>query len=212
MAVYLNLDLLAWLVLVYVPARSITFVAYTVVATTAFVRIPSGAIAANAVGHCVRQMMRWLNAHYDSRARVHSRLGVHSWCVSHRLLVHWLLHRHSMGLAHHGLSVHWLTCHSRLSIHRLSVHWLTCHSRLSIHRLSVHWLACHSRLHTWLAIHRLPHARLHARLPVRRLTHRLAHWCTHHTRLHSWLHTRLHAGLHARLHARLHVRLLSRIT
>ena len=191
-AVYLNLDLLAWLVLVYVPARSITFVAYTVVATTAFVRIPSGAIAANAVGHRVRQMMRWLNAHYDSRTGVHSRLGVHSWCVSHRLLVHWLLHRHSMGLAHHGLSVH----------------WLTCHSRLSIHRLSVHWLACHSRLHTWLAIHRLPHARLHARLPVHRLTHRLAHWCTHHTRLHSRLHTWLHAGLHARLH----VRLLSRIT
>ena len=168
----LNLDLLAWLVLVNIPGRAIAFVAYAVVTTTANVSVPSSAIATNAVWHCMWHMSNRLHTHHYGGVD-HSRLSVAGLAMHTWLCVAWL-------------SVHWLTHH------RLPHHGLACHAWLSVHWLA-HRLAVHLRLHAGLTIHRLTHrlthhAWLHAGLHARLTIHRLAHRLTHHAWLHAWLH------------------------
>ena len=193
----------------HVPARAVAFVANAIVTTTAYVRIPSCAIATNAMGHSVWQMLVWLHLHNYG--------GMHHSGLS----VHWLLNGHNpVRLSHHRLP------HHRLTHHRLPHHRLTCHAWLTVHWLA-HRCNAHHRL-LWVAPYwlllRISTHRLLLRIAAHRLlciaSHRLAlriaahHWllgqaphrlllrvATHHglliLRLHS--NSSLHVGSTMRL-------------
>ena len=169
----------------HVPACAVAFVAYAIVTTTAYVRIPSCAIATNAVGHSVWQMLVWLHLHNYG--------GVHNSGLS----VHWLLHGHyPVRLTHHWLSHHRLT-HHRLTHHRLPHHRLTYHAWLNVHLLAHGCTA-----HLWVAPHwlllRISTHRVLLRIESHRLALRIAahHWLLV-LRLHS--NSSLHVGSTMRL-------------